>query len=113
VCWVFFFSGEAFFFGHHHTPTHSTPVPWALYRLVSALLPNEVVLVLLVAEVFPDGMADSAREASFQLLFIPVFLPILLKLYDGVIVSFIVNCCRKKFDLSAAVVPVTVTPSFF
>ena len=35
---------------------------------------------------------------SFLLLLLPVFLPIVQKLYDAIIVNIIVNCVRKKFD---------------
>ena len=30
---------------------------------------------------------------------LPVFVPIIQKVYDGLIVNIIVNCCRKKFSL--------------
>jgi len=76
---------------------------------------SSAVLVLLAAAT-PGNAADFERDLAFQLLLLPVFLPMLHKLYDGVIVAIILNCCRKKFSLCTALAPVMgfimVLPSF-
>ena len=43
----------------------------------------------------------------FLLLLLPVFFPILQKLYDGIVAQIILNCCRKKFNGRAACVALT------
>ena len=61
--------------------------------------------VLLYLAEWHDGISadavDSLRLTSSLLLLIPVFLPIAEKVYDGVVVKFVLNCVRKKFDWAA------------
>ena len=49
-----------------------------------------------------DGLQQKVHTLTTYLLLGPVFYPVLQKLYDGVFVSIIVNCCRKKFDANVA-----------
>ena len=46
---------------------------------------------------------DVLQLVSFWLLLVPVFLPILQKLYDAVFVAIIFNCVRKNFDWAKVV----------
>ena len=48
--------------------------------------------------------AELLRLISFFLLLIPVFMPVFQKLYETIVVNLIVNCCRKKFNATAAAV---------
>ena len=57
------------------------------------------------------GEGDTAliQTIVFALLMIPVFVPILQKVYDGLVVNIVVNCCRKKFNPQAAAGALVVT----
>ena len=43
------------------------------------------------------------RGASCPPRVCKVFLPIMLKVYDGIFVAIVVNCCRKKFSAKVAI----------
>jgi hypothetical protein len=45
---------------------------------------------------------------AFLLLLLPVFLPVMQKVYDGVVVNIILNCVRKKFNPQAALASMTI-----
>ena len=94
-------------------------IGWALvllcYRPCACGLTNAIIVcqfalegissvLLFLAAAWDDGSGDlvgTMRLISFLLLLFPVFLPVMQKFYDGVIVSIIVNCCRKKFSFWA------------
>ena len=50
-----------------------------------------------------DEAAGIILQVSFYLLLAPVFFPLFQKVYDAIVVSIVVNCCRKKFNMDAAI----------
>jgi len=60
-------------------------------------------LLLLLASSEGGGrlQADAITVTSYLVLAAPSF-PMFQKLYDGVVVQIIVNCCRKRFDATMA-----------
>ena len=64
----------------------------------------EAIAVLLVFAASQQGASGESMllVAPFYLLLTPVFLPILQKVYDGIVINIITACCRKKFDCHAA-----------
>jgi hypothetical protein len=48
--------------------------------------------------------AASAQSWALWLLLLPVFMPMTQFVYDGVVVSVIVACCRNKFSLKMAII---------
>lgn len=61
------------------------------------------LLLFLMAQ---SGASEEEKQQgmllAFMLMLLPVFLPVLQKVYDGVIVNLVINCCRKKFNAAAA-----------
>ena len=79
-------------------------------RLVNAVVVAQMLsegvsaLLLLLAALnsTPSEVAASIQWVVFGMLLIPVFFPVIQKAYDGLVVSLILNCCRKKFNPQAA-----------
>lgn len=65
-------------------------------------------LLLLTSSQVSDRPAADLRQVAFWFSFLPISYMMLMKLYDGVVVNIIINCCRKKFNLQTACVTLSV-----
>jgi len=79
------------------------------------LLEGGTGLVLFCTQQDASASIATVQTFTFPLLLLPVVLPVLLKIYDGLIVAIVVNCCRQTFNpraaLGAMIIAILAIPS--
>jgi len=62
-------------------------------------LEGVAVLLLLLANLLRhEELMERILALTFVMTLFPVFIPVLLKVYDLIVVNCVVHCCRRKFD---------------